>query len=255
MSEFDEVREQIEWAKTCIKCAENEIAAYIKSDAFALLEETDPQTGEYVSKIKLVNPVPSTIKGNLRNAIVDLKHSFDMALHAATRICGPAGFDKNFPWADSPTGVSARIDSWQRKAKTRLPEIIVDEILRQEPHATGEGFAGGNDLIREIANMANDKHSIGITASAQITSMQFDITVENASNFSAIEPWDAEKKELILIRHTGGSVSQDYPAVSGNVSFESVGRLGELPAMPTVIAFYESAYLSAQGFEAVARHA
>lgn len=249
MSAFDEVREQIDWAKMCLDAANVEITDYIQNNAFAVLEETDPHTGEHVRKVKLVNPIPISIKGRLRNAILDLRHSFDMSLHAAATTCGVSRFDKNFPWADSPTGVRTIIDSWQRKVKTRLPEVIVNEIFRQEPHSTGEGFAGGNDLVREIAKMANNKHSIGITASAQVASVHVKARLTNVMSFTSMEPWDPVKKELVISRHIG-SASYDDPAVTGNVFFKRVGRLGMRPAFPTSMVFYNRAKLCLEGFEA-----
>lgn len=254
MSAFDEVREQINWAETRIEVARIEIAQYIQHDAFRFVQEVNAQTGEHVRKIVLVKDVPMSIKGYLRNAVVDLKHSFDMSLHAAVGELGNSRFDKNFPWADSPKGVRGIINGWQSKDKTKVPQAIIDEIWRQEPYATGEGYSGGEDLTREVAKMANNKHSIGIGASAQIQSVSFtNITVISATSFSLMEAWNPKKKELVLSRHIG-LVSYDDPAVTGNVIFERVGRIGPLAAIPTAISFLERAKLCVEGFEAVVRN-
>lgn len=252
MMAFDEVREQIDWAETRINEADSEIAAYIQHHAFTFLEEVNAETGERQRKIKLAKPVPMSIKGHLRNAIVDLKHAFDMALNAAASELGSKRFEKTFPWANSPTGVKAIVDSWQRKAKSRSPQILVDEVWRQEPYSTGESFSGGDDLTREVAKMANNKHSIGITASAQIASISFtNVTVESTGGpIEIFRSWDPKKQELLLARYTG-TISHDDPQVTGNVFFERVGGLGALPAIPTAKTFLQRAKLSVEGFEAI----
>ncbi|NOU03304.1 MAG: hypothetical protein HOO94_06620 [Novosphingobium sp.] len=253
MSEFDEVRQQIDWAESRIESARVEIARYIQDDAFRLQEDVNPQTGEHVRKIVLVKDVPISVKGNLRNAVVDLKHSFDMTLHAATRALGNSRFDKNFPWADSPMSVRGIVDKWQCKANTAVAQAIIDEIWRQEPYATGEGYTGGDDLAREIAKMANNKHSIGIGASAQISSISIGkIHIDNARSFSLFQGWNPKKKEMVLSRHIG-VVSYDNPDATGDVVFERVGRLGPLSAVTTALHFLERAKLCVQGFESVVR--
>lgn len=251
MSAFNEVREQINWAETRIEAARIEIARYIGTEAFRFVQDVDTKTGEQVRKIVLVKDVPMSIKGQLRNAVVDLKHAFDMSLHAAATSFRVCRFDKNFPWAETPSGVRAKIASWQRDHKSCLPDPIIDEIWRQEPYGTGQGYSGGEDLTREVAKMANNKHSIGIGATAQIQTVSFtNIEVINAQSFTLMEAWNPKKKELVLSRHIG-LVRYDDPAVTGNVVFERVGRLGPLPAVPTAMAFLERAKLCVDGFESL----
>lgn len=251
MSKFAEVREQIQWAETRIELARSEITPYVQDHAFAFSEEVDAETGEHVRKVRLAKSVPVSIKGYLRNAIVDLKHSFDMSLQAAARTLGQNTFDRNFPWADSPSGVQGIIRAWQKNAKSRLPDLLIQEIWRQEPHRTGEGFSGGDDLIREIAKMANNKHSIGIIASAQIDSVSYaNLRLDGGAKLLLGEGWDPEKKEMVLSRHIG-PVSYENRAVTGNVFFESVGKLGPLPAIEASEAFCNRAKLCQKGFEAV----
>lgn len=251
MSAFDKILDQIEWAETCIEAARVEITQYVQYDAFRFEHQMNPKTGEHVHKIVLVKDVPNSIKGKLRNAVVDLKHSFDMTLHAAASALGNSRFDKNFPWADSPKGVRGIIDSWQSKDKTRIADAIIDDIWRQEPYATGEGYSGGEDLTREIAKMANNKHTIGIGATAQVQTILFpNIRAKNVRSFSLVEPWNPNKNEMILSRYIG-TVSYDDTAVTGCVVFERVGRIGSLPAVPAAMHFLERAKLCVEGFKAI----
>ncbi|MDT7535638.1 hypothetical protein OVY48_19740 [Sphingobium sp. SA2] len=250
MTAFDEVREQIHWAETCIEHARAKITAYIQNDAFAAEIKVDAETGEYVHKIKLIRPVPIFIKGNLRNAMVDLKHAFDMALHAAARTLGASSFDSNYPWADTPHGLCAIIEKRQSKPNTRLPEILVHEIRRQEPYGTGKGYPGGNDLIRQVAKMANDKHSIGIVAAAQVQSVSFKTIRINKGEIDLVKAWNPVKKEIEIARFHG-DIIYDNPKMTGNVFFERVGSLGIRPAIETATNFCNGAKACLEGFEAV----
>lgn len=249
---FKEVQDQIDWAREQIDRGQADAIAHIKGDAFAFVTEIDLESGEKVHKFKLVNPLPNSIKGSFRSAVVDLKHSFDMSLHAAAQVMGCVRFDKTYPWADTPDGVRGIITKRQLKLHSRLPDALIDEIWRQEPYSTGPGFAGGNDLIREVANMANEKHTIGITTRADVTSYKFTNMVLIGPNKMSGR-WDPIKQELELLRiGVGGSASYDDAAVSVDILFKRAGSVGKIPAFSVATTFADKAQIVLDGFKRVA---
>jgi hypothetical protein len=181
---FNTPQETIDWAKSRIAEAETSFCTYVQTSAFENITEFDERTCEVIKKIKLIRPIPREVTGNLTNALVDLKHSFDQSLFAVAQAFGCKDFDKNYPWADTLSGVKGIIDKRQRNKSTALPQTIIDEIFRQEPHGSGSTFNGVNNLIREVAKMVNDKHSIGFKVSASIVAMQMsDVHMSGSGSF------------------------------------------------------------------------
>jgi hypothetical protein len=249
---FKEVQDQIDWAREQIDRGKADAIAHIQAGAFVFVTEVDLKTGEQVHKFKLAKPLPNSIKGSFRSAIVDLKHSFDMSLHAAAQSMGCVRFDKTYPWAVTPQGVQGIIAKRQSKPDSRLPDALIEEIWRQEPYSTGPGFAGGNDLIREVANMANEKHTIGITTWADAASYQLTNVVLDGPN-KFIGHWDPIKQELELFRvGLGGSASYDNATVSVDILFKRAGSVGKIPAFEVATAFADKAQVVLDGFKRVA---
>ena len=171
---FETPQESIDWAKTCLENAEREFRAYVQNGALANVTEFDRQTREQVRKIKRVKPIPQSVTGFIRTALVDTKHSFDQSLFACAHAAGCLRFSKTYPWADTPKGLNGIIDRRNRDKDAALPPFIVDEIRRQEPYATGEGYPGGNDLVREVAKMANDQAHHRLQSRTFHSNLQFE---------------------------------------------------------------------------------
>jgi hypothetical protein len=249
MSHFDVPQEAVNWAKTCICLAEEGVKSYLQKQAFASVVELDPETGQQLTKIKLVSPLPIDVAGFLRNALVDTKHSFDQSLFAAAQTVGCVRFDKNYPWSQSIKGLKTIMEKRQRDRKAALPQIIVDEIFRQQPYATGEALSSGHDLIREIAHMVNNKHTIGFRAAASIESVTMtSVMIGGGSVFSN---WDPVKEEMVLARtDPGSSFSYENCAVSTDVFFKRAGKIGEVSAVFAAKQFVDRAQIVLDGFKA-----
>lgn len=251
MSVFDTPQDHINWAKSRLEIAEALFRRYAQSDAFANVTEFDANTGEELRIIRLVTPLPPDITGLLRNALVDTKHSFDQSLFAAARATGGVRFDKNYPWANTFFGVKGIIEKRQRQKNSALPQFIVDEIFRQEPHGTGPGFSGGNDLIRDLAKMVNDKHSIGFRVTASITAFSAR-NMSFSGTGSLISGWDPVKQQMELARmQPGSSFSYQDCTVSSDVFFKRAGNIGKVPALSAAREFVNRAQIVLEGFKAV----
>ena len=250
MSAFQTPQNSIDWARSRIQAAYDSFSAYGKGDAFAFVIEDDIETGDKLHKFRIVQPLPPDVEGFCRNALTDIKHSFDQSLFAAARAMGFVRFKETYPWADSPTGLNRIIEARQRKEKARLPQVLIDEILRHEPYATGPDFIGGNDFIREIAKMVNDKHTIGFAVVPSATSAL--VNFSGVSPFVLFEPWDPVKQELVISRvMPGGSIRYDDPTVTTNIRFQRAGRLGKVSVFDAAWGFADRAQFVLEGFKAV----
>jgi len=248
---FETPQKAINWARSNIEAARQTFVAYAQNNPLAFVIEEDPETGDKIHKFKLVKQMPDEIEHLCRNAIVDLKHSFDQSLSAAARTLNFVRFDKNYPWADSVVGLKRIIDQRQTKKDGALPQILIDEIYRQKPYSTAPGLATGNNLIREIAKMANDKHTIGIEVTANVASYI-------VSNLTAAGPselfrgWDPVKQELIFaIVKPGGSISYNKPQIAANICFKRAGDIGKIGVFDAAEAFADRAQAVLDGFKAV----
>jgi hypothetical protein len=242
MSSFQTVQNQIDWARECINNAHAAAGTYFESDAFVRRVEIDPKTGERVDKIALVKDPPSTIEGPLRNAILDLKHSFDQSLFFAARAMGFERFNANFPWADSKSGFDGIIRRRQLDKKTMLPQVLIDEIERHGPYSTGPEPPNPEYLIREIAQLANDKHNIGITHSLEVSSVTFNAPMSFFGAASLSRPWDPVKKEVEICRLAPDTIATyNDPILNWNMFFNRAGIVGEIPAFDVARIFADKA--------------
>ena len=251
---FDTPQEHIDWAKTCIATAESSFAAYVQNNAFSNVTEFDPKTGEKIIKVKLANPVPQMVSGTVRGALLDIKHSFDQSLFAAARIAGCARFDKNYPWAETFFGTKGIIDKRQRKPESALPQFLVDEIFRQQPYGTRPGFSGGDNLIRDMARLVNDKHSIGFKVTASVTGMHIGkMTMSGGGSF--FHGWDPVKEELIIAKlMPGGEISYQDCAMSADIFFKRAGDIGKVPVFAAAKIFADRAQFVLDGFKSACGH-
>jgi hypothetical protein len=249
MSHFNAPQKSIDWAKECIDRGRLEFGKYVNNDAFSLVIEDDVETGEKVTKIALVKDIPASVEGLFRNALVDLKHSFDQSLFAAAQSMSCIRFDRSYPWADSLIGLSAIIKTRQKDAKTRLPDVIINEIFRQEPHSTRPTFIGGNDFIRDIAKLVNDKHTIGFDIAASVETLVLKNFTTNGPS-SLAGKWDSIKKEIEICRvGIGGSVSHDHPSITSNIFFKRTGNIGKVPVPVAAMEFADKAQFVLDGFK------
>ncbi len=226
--------------------------AYLKSNPLAFVVETDPQTGEHIHKFKLVREPPADIKHLFRNALLDVKHSFDRPLQAAVHAQGFRGFDRNYPWTETIIGLKKTLRKRQSKKKTAVSIPILKEIFRQHPYSGSPSAASGQDLVREIANMANDKHSIGFEVSASVHSLS--ITGGMFFN-TGIEfgGWDSVKKELIVARSApDGRAFYGDTKLTTDIFFNRTGDLGQIPAWIALWHFADRAQVCLEGFKRAA---
>jgi hypothetical protein len=260
MDHFGKPKKSISWAMECLGKAQDELMSYIKAGGFEFVVENDEEKFVEIRKFRQAKPLPDSLEGYLRNAFVDLKHSFDQSLFAASRATGADRYSGNYPWADSDIGLTAILAKRQKKDSSKLSSSLLDEIWRQQPYSTGPINMTRNNLAREIARVVNDKHTIGFTPAAALRNAYVPIVFMQAPAngvASMFEAWDPVKKEMVISRKTGegGSISNYEPQVQIDIMLDVDGVLRDVPVQILVHEFAEHATFVLEGFEAVCGHA
>ncbi|MEO0955680.1 MAG: hypothetical protein AAFY12_11855 [Pseudomonadota bacterium] len=249
MGDFDTIQEEIDWARGCAERASAIVDSYLEEDPFSKVIKIDPATGEHVHVIKMIDAPPNTIRHLVRNSVLDLKYAYDRSIYCAAR---RFGIDSGtYPWADSRNGFKARIRKRLEKPATRLPNALIKELFRQKPYTTPPGPSGSPDLTREIAKMANGKHSIGIEIKPVVTGLDLSRGLF-VGGVSFGGQWDPVNKELELFRHPAeAKVIPPQSKITIDIVFEHTGVLGTYEAFGLITQFADRAEACLKGFKRV----
>ncbi|WAC22908.1 hypothetical protein [Blastomonas sp. SL216] len=251
MITFDSVQQEIEWARSNLNRAGILLDQYVESQPFSLVIEDDAETGGKIHKIKRMVDPPTEIGHLIRNSILDLKHSFDRSLHVAAFTAGREDFNKNYPWSENVAGLKAILRSRQSKNSTSLPLNIIKEIFRQKPYSGEKMPISSRYLVREMAQMANNKHSIGFEFVARPSGTMISGFMSYNASIS-FGTWDAVNKESVFVRvWPGGHAAYGQTSISVDIFFKRDGPIGKVPASVALREFLKSAQMSLEGFQRV----
>lgn len=202
---FRPARNSIDWANDAISELNAEIHRFLDGDVAEIVTEIDPNTGENVQKLRLRKAMPSTFGRKATEALTTTRHAFDQAIFAALSALAGRPLKKSvyYPWAQSPTDLDHLL-----KGARGIDERLWDTIAAHEPYPRSDGHAGGDDTIRTLAQIANDKHTIGLRFGATISNLKLPpihlISGKQGENVYFRNPqWDAEKNEAELVRWKG----------------------------------------------------
>lgn len=216
-SHFDSAIEVLDWAGEAIQELKVIHDAFFNSGNFRELREFDADASQNILKVKLVSKLPSSIPRKATEALLHIKHSFDRSLYAACLAIGklPKG-NLYFPWAESPDDLEYRLGA---KAKAgKVPKLIIPkelwDVLRGfEPYGRSDAYTGGNNLIRELAKIANRKHTLRLNFSAEVGGIEypaFSGPMTGPATFEMCKPhWDTVKNEVIIAKFPS-SLQTDY---------------------------------------------
>lgn len=214
--EFSPAKKSIRWAENAIAEFNTISATFFQGNVTEIVTEFDPQSGDNVQKVRLIEPIPDQLFKTATDALIYSKHSFDQATFAARNIVsGRSNKSVYFPWARTPTDL-------ERLLKSRgIDQRLWDTFSAHQPYPRGDTYAGGDDSIRTLARMANDKHTVGLSVASTLVRTQFPRVCggPGKKNLRILTPrWDPKKNEAEMIRWTGNvDISGDY-----NLSFEIV---------------------------------
>lgn len=198
--EFAPAEESISWAESATSELDVLIRAFFKGDVAEIVVEFDPDTGENVQKLKFKAKIPKDFRRKATEAINNARHSFDQSIFAARNVLGQrAAKSVYYPWAQNPTDLDGLL-----KARAIDPRLW-DTIRAHEPYPTSDTYPGGDDLIRMLATIANNKHTVGLSVNGLIAETKFPSIVGGfVESLSVLSPrWDARKREAELVRWKG----------------------------------------------------
>ncbi|WP_300544495.1 hypothetical protein [Maricaulis sp.] len=245
--EFAPAHESVEWANEAIDELHTAFKGFFQSGVTEVVTEFDAATSENVQKVRLTKPLPKAFRRKATEALTQARYAFDKATFAARNLAtGRSNRSIYYPWARGPADLNRLLKA--RGIDQRLWDVFADH----EPYPRGDSHPGGDDVIRTLAKMANDKHTVGLTVIGHITSTRYpSIHGRVVQSMDVLVPrWNPQKNEAELIRWRGDvEVNGDY-----EFSFDVALRDTRLPEPVNAIAalkgFSEKASLAAETLEA-----
>lgn len=238
-----------------IRWAEREIASYrtIFSESskqdLTLVTRFNETTGITITSIQLSGSEGwDDIERHAVNALQHLRNSFDQAVNTAVGYRQGKRYKGNFPW-------SRDLKDLQNYRIQALPDEFKDAIFVQEPYYDGEGYPGGNSLVRGLAELCNQKHSVGVRADINgLPQYQTDPEIVGGGEIRRItflnRNWDPVRKKIDICAIE--ATERCYPKLGGqlkigvSVSFDvpTSDRENELKA-PREVDFALNEFLKA----------
>lgn len=241
-SPFEPSRKSINWAREAINELDSALGAYFAGEPLTQVVDIDPDTGHKLLKRVLTAPLPDVIGRKATESMNNLRHSFDQAINGACTALGkrPSSGKEarrlNFPWSTDP------IDLGHFLKNRPIPPELWDELKRQQPYPRGEGYAGGDDLIRGMATLANTKHNTGLTFDVEFAGMRGPSMLNG--NFMAIPSklqWDTVKQEVVVATFDDFAEVYDDYTLRVYVAFDVTGILKRTPLQSALGAFLDKA--------------
>lgn len=242
IAEFDPPKKSVRWAQDAIQELTASAAGFFQGRPTEIITEVDAQTGEHVQKIRLTRPLPDAIARKATESLVNARHAFDQAIFAARNVVsGRSRKSIYYPWANTPTDLGHLL-------RTRgIDQRLWNTIKAHEPYPRAQTHAGGNDLIRVLATMANDKHTVGLSVGGTITAMRHpDVMFGSGPPGCFVEVktprWDSKKNEAETIRWKGDDVAvKGYYRTDFEIRLENPGLPHSVNAVSGLAQFAEKA--------------
>ena len=249
LSAFDEPQKTIKWAEKAIDEGEAIRESTITKKSFATVSNFDATTGETITKVIMKGSISDDIGRKYTEALNNLRNSFDQSIFAAASAIGKPMKDAHYPWADNPgKSLDARLKGTGKPGKT-IPVELWDTIRAHEPYATSPAYPGGNDLIRQLAAIANAKHTVGFkTDAALATIMHPSARIERFEGGGHVriapfgETWDPVKNEIIVRRTKNAVLKSDNKyRITFYIAFDAPSPVGDVPAELALRVFAQEA--------------
>ena len=243
LAAFEVPQKHINWANAAVEEAEEIAERFIKTDGMASVIEVDPQSGDSTYKIVQKSAIPDSVERKYSEAVHWIKDSFDQSIHAARQITQRGTKAKvYFPWAQGPGA-----DLSRAFASNHVPPEFWDVIRSLQPYPTGQLHIGGDDVVRKMANIANRKHTVGLSFSC-ISRGAFQNAMRTTGGPVTVHmpQWDSVKNEVKLF--TIGPTTKLDPNYDYAVNFQIV-----FDATSPLAGF--SAHFAVSRFAAKAQHA
>lgn len=234
---FDRPQNLINFSTSAIEEAHAAWKNFANTDNFPIVGEIYNHSGDTIVKVVLDNPIPDIIERRFTEALNNLRNSFDQSLFAICSVISKPIKDAHFPWAQNPDPELKHKFVHKKTGNILIPPETWDVIKRHEPYRTGSTYSGGNDLIRDLAKIANSKHTVGIKVDCLSSSITF--PSRSGPLFAGeylIEytpKWDVTNNEMILTRYKTSQMVSD-----GQYSFVLDININAPPPAGVVSAFF-----------------
>ena len=211
---FERPKKRLAWGREALDQFHAKSRKHLDNWPHKIVIEPDDDPALEVQKIVLKPlTIPEEIEILANRAIEDVKHAFDQATFAA---CKALQRDLrpndtiNFPWTDTEAGFRSRV----AKKSCRIPDHLHDVFLRLKPYGAGEDLTLDDQIARQMAHIANRKHSIGLVVRTQLHYRikegrwaggdRWLDTATESLEFILAPQLDPVKNEIVLARGTPG---------------------------------------------------
>ncbi|GAB3416230.1 hypothetical protein NX774_10400 [Massilia agilis] len=199
---LDSAKSMLERAQVHSTTFKDAVMAFLDSDPFVQVNELDPESNEWVTKLKLVKAAPNDLNHIAADALVNMRSALDQAGYAVATAAGGKGRDTYFPFGDNEAEVRSR----DRSGSKEIPKQIFDLMVSFKP------YRGGDDFLWAMNKLCNgNKHRL-LNAMASMSNSYRLSFVGNKGTGSyqlRIPRWDYTKNELELSRISPGK-TDDY---------------------------------------------
>ncbi|MEJ5142788.1 hypothetical protein [Gluconobacter albidus] len=201
-SAFAAPTERLEWVEHALNEMDQCLRKFFIDNKTVYRTDFDPDTGESVYIASLPADIPSLAARKATEVINLVKETFDQCISSAQKCLGHPNFrdrKMGFPWGADATQVEANIR--QKGIDQRFRDII----FSHKPHFVGNDRNSADNYIRNIAQLANVKHTVGLAIAGSIEGVITpDIHIRTAQSLNILRPvWSFDKKETELVRYIG----------------------------------------------------
>lgn len=225
--------------------------AIAPSKPYAIIEYREPETSKFVYKFKITQPFPFSMERLAAEAIQSGKNAFDQAIYSATEAIGKlprkGKGNLHMPWSQTPADMKGRVER-----KGIIPDALRPVIYSQEPYFTGNGYTGGDDAIRQLAQLANDKHTIGFSVNTTAAMLQLPSISGMGLDTIEIEiprGWNSVKDEVFIARTPVKARIHDNYVVDFQIALDVAAPLGNIPAIAALDVFLNKAQSMTEALE------
>ena len=196
-----------------------------KPDALTRIVEFDPDTGQYVDKVRFLNPLPMEMRGVASNVIKNLRDALDQTTFAATLLIrGKTSNRAHFPFGESPDDLENSLSRQKAVPCKGLPEELFPVLRACEPYPTGDSYSGGNNTVRALGRLSgNNKHAVTLTVSGNVSNAglmgpEIKAGPGGVSMFVPLR-WDPFKNEMKLFSFPPGGYVEANIAIALEIVF------------------------------------
>ena len=229
---FDSPRQLIKWAEDDLQRTVVLWQAFGRENPqqFTAEQGVDGWTNVY---IEMPGKLPSEINKLAHSISTNIKHTFDQSFHALVKkISSTVKGDAHFPWRQNPADFTRYIERFA------LDEVYVSFLLEEiQPYWSGEGYDGGDDLLRDFAyDLNKHKHQIVAGIDAHANANDIKIVALEAGKVTVRVPTSSRRvgeNKILLACSIGPTGHRLEIETMTYLSFKG-GRLDRQPLHPTL---------------------